>query len=403
MRKPIHLAIVTPFPPSATSIGQYGYYISRALALAGVFEQITVLTEIGPNTQPVQFLRGIRVERLWRRNYPNASWKIAARLHQLKPDLVWYNLGASMFGNSLLASVFGLFSPALSRIAGLPSVVTIHEIADCADLRTLGVPGGRLAILGARLIRFLMTRTDVVCVTLRQHLKWLAERYPNIRLMHIPHGVFDSPELLESFDEPNLLMFAHLAPFKGLELLLRVFRTLHLRYPALRLTVAGAEHPRFPGYVKRIRDAFGEHPAVQWLGYVPEVELRNIFARATIIVVPRLATTGSSSVLYRAAGWGRPIVGSDLSELRALVEEEGLWIEFCPCNDAVGLAASIERLLTNPARRRAQAHHNYRIVLRRLTLSHTCQAYIHAFNLALATHNSDIRIPIALQRTPEVP
>src|SRR3972149_5411351 len=40
----MHLAIVSPYPPNITGIGQYGYYVSRLLAQSGVFHRITVLT-----------------------------------------------------------------------------------------------------------------------------------------------------------------------------------------------------------------------------------------------------------------------------------------------------------------------------------------------------------------------
>jgi glycosyltransferase involved in cell wall biosynthesis len=237
---------------------------------------------------------------------------------------------------------------------------------------------------------------------LRRHVECLAARNPNACLMHIPHGLFDPPELLASSGDLELLIFGMLSPFKGLELLLDVLRDFHRRSPSLRLTIAGAEHPRFPSYVSRVRHAFGEHPAIHWLGYVPEAKLRNVFARATIVVLPYLATTGSSSVVYRAAGWGRPIVASDLPELQAIAEGDRLWIEFFPSGDRASLAATLERLLADPALRVAQAQHNYDTVARHLTLAHTCQAYLRAFDLALATRKSDIRIPIPVQLTLEV-
>ena len=394
MEQPVHLAIVTPFPPVRTGIGQYAYHISRALARSGMFSRITLLTEAAPNTRRIEYDQQVRIERLWHSNRLDTSWKLAVRLEQLQPDLVWYNLGASIFGHSPLVNMFGLFSPVLSRMTSLPSVVTLHELIEQADLQALRVPGGRLALWAARFIRFLTTQADVVCLTLRQHAEWLSARNLNTRLMHIPHGVFDVPEILESSSEPELLIFGHVAPFKGLELLLEIFRDLHAGYPSLRLTIAGAEHPRFPTYLESVRQTFGEHPAIRWLGYVPEAELRHIFACATIVVLPYSATTGSSSVLYRAAGWGRPIVASNLPELRAIAEEERLWVEFFPPGDGASLAVTLERLLADPVRRAAQAHHNYRTVMNHLTLAHSCQAYLRAFELALINRKRDLRVPV---------
>jgi glycosyltransferase involved in cell wall biosynthesis len=402
MKRSPHLVIVTPFPPSANGIGRYGAYVSAALARRQVFAHITVLTAVAPNTPPVEQRHGLTIERIWRPDMLDASWKIAVRLQQLHPDLVWFNLGASTWGRSPLANIGGLLSPTFCRRLGLPSVATVHEMVELADLRALAVPGGRLATWGTRLIRRLSTIADVVCVTLRRHAAWLAARQRNVRVVHIPHGVFDTPELLPTANEPEVLMFSSLTPFKGLELLLDVVRQLHGRHPQLRLTVAGAEHMRFPGYAHSVRRLFGTHPAVRWQGYVPEPALRDVFARAAVVVLPYTATTGSSSVVYRAAGWGRPIIASDLPELRAIAAEEGLWLQFFRSGDHAGLMSSLERLLCDGALRAAQARHNYDMVTDHLTLDHTCDAYLRAFDLALAAHSSTWRINVPLEHHLEV-
>jgi glycosyltransferase involved in cell wall biosynthesis len=271
-------------------------------------------------------------------------------------------------------------------------------MAEQVDLQALRAAGGQLAGVGARLIRFLTTRSDVICVTLRRHEQWLAARDPKARLIHIPLGVYDRPEILAESGGRELLLFGNFAPYKGLELLLEVFRDLYRRDPATRLTIAGSDHHRFPGYLARVRESFGNHEGVRWLGPVPEPALRELFARATIVTLPYRASTGSSSVLYRAAGWGRPVVASDLPELRATADEPNLEVEFFRNGDPAGLKAALERLFGDPDLRANRARHNLIAVQRGLTLTHTSQAYLHAFDLALATHKSDIRIPGPLLR-----
>jgi glycosyltransferase involved in cell wall biosynthesis len=382
----MHLAIVTPFPPVKSSIGQYGFYLSEALAQTGKFTGITVLTQIAPGTEQVDSKLPFRVERLWRLNRFDTSLKILNRLKQVKPDLVWYNLGASTFGRSPLSNVAGLLSPALSKLINIPTVVTLHEVIEHADLQALHAPGGPLALWGAKLIQYISIQADLVCVTLHQHAEYLSQSNSNIQVMHIPHGTFTPPVLLPDSANLEILFFGYIAPFKGLELLLKVFRDLHSHYPLLNLTIAGGEHPRFPGYLKDIKRSYRDNPAIRWLGYVPENELRQVFSRATLVVLPSIATTGSSSVLYRAAAWGRAIIASDLPELRAVTNEEKLWIEFFPSGDEDNLRITIERLLMDTAQRKAQAHHNYKIIKEHLTLTHTSQAYLQAFELVLKNH-----------------
>ena len=386
----MHLAIVSPFPPNITGIGQYGYRVSGAVARSGAFDRITLLAEWAPHAEPVEAWNGVNVERIWQRDRVDVGWNVTARLLQLRPDVVWYNIGASVFGSTPLASLTGLLSPMLIHTIRLPSVVTLHEMVEQADLRALEAPGGPLVGWGARLLTFLTTRTDVVCVTLRRYADWLKERVPRPFVAHIPLSAYDPPEMLPESGEQELLIFATFTPYKGLELLLDAFRELRVRHPSLRLTVAGAEHPRFPGYVDDVRNALGDQPAIRWLGNVPEPALRDMFSRASMVVLPYTAATGSSSVLHRAVAWGRPVVLSDLPEMRAVVEEENLRAEFFASGDRNSLTAAIERLLADPALRTVQAHHNYQATLR-MTLEDTCRAYLRTFALAMALHHDDAR------------
>jgi glycosyltransferase involved in cell wall biosynthesis len=196
--------------------------------------------------------------------------------------------------------------------------------------------------------------------------------------------------MLPENGEQELLIFATFTPYKGLELLLDAFHKLCTRHPSLRLTVAGAEHPRFPGYVDGVRSALGNHPAIRWLGRVPETALRDVFSRATIVVLPYTAATGSSSVLHRAVAWGRPVVLSDLPEMCAVIEEENLSAEFFASGDRNSLIATIERLLVDPALRTSLAYHNYKVTAR-MTLEDTCRAYLRAFAVAVSLHHGDAR------------
>ena len=386
----MHLAIVSPFPPNITGIGQYGYRVSGALARSGAFDRITLLAEWAPHAEPVEAWNGVNVERIWRRDRVDVGWIVTARLLQLRPDVVWYNIGASVFGSTPLASLSGLLSPMLIHAFRLPTVVTLHEMVEQADLRALKAPGGPLAGWGARLLTFLTTRADVACVTLRRYVDWLTERVPRLSVAHIPLSAYDPPEMLPQSGERELLFFATLTPYKGLELLLDAFHELRVRYPSLRLTVAGAEHPRFPRYVDDVRNALGDQPAIRWLGNIPEPALRDMFSRASMVVLPYTAATGSSSVLHRAVAWGRPVVLSDLPEMRAAVEEENLRAEFFASGDRNSLVAAIERLLADPAQGTSLAYHNYQVIAR-MTMEDTCRAYLRAFALAMALHHGEAR------------
>jgi glycosyltransferase involved in cell wall biosynthesis len=385
----MHLAVVSPFPPAITGIGQYGYHVTRAIAQTASFDRITVLagarehqnsrsgiTEIDYCWEPGQFLT------------PHI---ISSRIRQIEPDLVWFNLGASIFGRSPLSNLLGMLTPFITRRMGYPTVVTLHELVELADLRALNVPGGIFAPLGARILTKLATQADVLCLTMRHYAERLSAR--GLDCVHIPIGAYNEPELLEENSAPELLFFTTLAPFKGLELLLDAFESLKPEFSRLRLTIAGAEHARFPGYGRDLKARFNGTKNIYWRGHVAEENVKDLFRQAQVVVLPYTASTGSSSVLYQAATWGRAVVVSDLAENRELARENDLQIQFFQSGNRESLQASIRALLNSPALRLEQAGHNLGSI-RRIRPTVTCDQYIHAFNRALARHKITGLVPL---------
>ena len=400
----MHLAIISPYPPTITGIGQYGYHASRLLADCGEFSKITVLH--GPAGAPGEGVDTARsptplaVQAGWRPGQWDTGGQIAARLRTLNPDMVWFNLGVSIFGKSPLGNLSGFLSVAWAHAIGLPTVVTLHELPELADLRALKAPGGAFSLHGARLLAWLATRADVVCLTMQRYVEWLTARRPGPRYLHIPTAAYHPPLRLPEPATPELLFFSTFAPFKGLETLLEAFGILRGEYPALRLTVAGARHMRFPDYPQQIRAAYAGLPGVNWLGQVAESEIRGLFQRAGVVVLPYLASTGSSSVLMQAAAWGRSMVVSDLDEIRSVVSDNGLDVTFFRRGQAAALAEALKAQLDSGAQRRSQVEHNLAALSRRGPEA-MCQAYLQAFNLALEAKRSPKRIPIPQPLPPE--
>lgn len=388
----MQLAIVTPYPPRITGIGQYGYHVSRLLANSGVFSKVTVLT--GHNGVPhTDVPAPIGIEHGWDPDQWHAGKAIPDALARIRPDLVWFNLGVSVFGREPLSNLSGFLSILEVKRRKMPTVVTLHELPELTDLRALRAPGGFLARYGARLMTDIAIRGDVTCLTTRHYADWLARHRDGANLVHIPLGAYGAADPLPETDLPELLLFTTLAPFKGVELLLRAFRAMKESFPDLRLTIAGAEHARFPGYIERIRKAYSHMEGVRWLGQVPESEIRTLFRRAQLVVLPYLASTGSSSVLWQAARYGRPLVVADLDDIRSTVNETGLDVAFFKRGDVRSLESTIKTMLRFPTCRRAQIRTNL-AVARRHSPEETCQAYLQAFNLALANRSSTKRIPL---------
>ena len=389
----MHLAIVSPFPPTITGIGQYGYHVTRALAKSGAFSRITVLAGSHLDGEKPNHLGLTEIDYCWAPGQWKARTAILSRLNRLNPDVVWFNLRMAMFGESPWLSASGMLTPMFTHWMGYPTVVTFHELVELSDFQTLDAPGGVLAPIGARLITNLATQADVVCLTMQKHLKWFAKQRPSVDCTHIPLGAYHEPVLTAENGKTELLLFNMLAPFKGVELLLEVFPALKQEFPQLQLTIAGEEHPRFSGYAQFIRNRYANLKDIQWLGKIPDEDVSDLFQHAQIVVLPYKASTGASSALYQAAASGRAIVASDLSEIRALAQEGNFQVEFFENGNAEGLRNAIRNLLIAPERRLAQAQNNFKAI-QNARLEITCHRYLQVFNRALAKRNSLKRIAI---------
>jgi len=393
----MHLVIVSPFPPAITGIGQYGYHVTRALATSGVFARITVLAGSHLNGTSPNHLGSTELEYCWAPGQWQARTAILSRVKRLSPDLVWFNAGASIFGKSPWVNVSGLLTPMFVQRMGYPTIVTLHELVELTDLRTLNAPGGPFAKAGAQLLTKITSQADLVCLTMKNYAEWLSAR--NVDCTHIPIGAYHEPEMLAESDSQELLFFTTLAPFKGLELLLKAFEVLRREYPKLKLTIAGSEHVRFPNYACELKSRFSDMAGIQWLGQTSEDDVIELFRRAQIIVLPYTASTGSSSVLYQAATWGRPVVASNLSEIKKLAIESDLQVEFFENGNIQSLCVSLRKLLDSKETRCNQSTHNFNIIQH--TRPHeTCRKYIQAFNRALEKRRSPKRIttPITEQK-----
>ncbi len=375
----MHLGIVSPFPPEISGIGQYGWNLAHGLAGTGRFERLTVFSArphpaLRPADAPAPHPR-IAVRSVWDRGAPLAGRRVLQAVRAARPDVLWFNLGFSVFGASRAANFSGLAGPWLVQQAGYPAVVTLHEIFEATPPHSVGARNGRLTAWGARAATHLLLRAQAVCVTLRRYADHLRRAYGAANIQHIPHGAFAAPEALpRGAGPPEILMLATHAPHKGLATLLEALPRVRAARPEVRLIIAGSDHPRFAGYLAEVRAQWGRVEHLEWRERLTELELRELFARASVVVAPYLASTGASSVVHRAAAFGRPLVVSDLPDFRALAEEEGLRLDYAPPGDAPALAAGLLRQLADRERAAAQTRHNLR-AMQAMSLEQTSARY----------------------------
>jgi glycosyltransferase involved in cell wall biosynthesis len=166
----------------------------------------------------------------------------------------------------------------------------------------------------------------------------------------VPHG--DESVFLRGqpkpVDEsgPVVLFFGTLMAYKGLDLLLEAFERVRARRPESSLVVAGTPSGDFDlEELRRTADRIGGisvHP-----GYVPIPQVASFFNEARVVVAP-YRYANASGVVELARTFARPVVGTAVGDLPAVIEDgrTGLLV---PPNDPAALATALLRLLDDPA------------------------------------------------------
>ncbi len=135
------------------------------------------------------------------------------------------------------------------------------------------------------------------------------------------------------------------APLKGTQHLLRAMAILRPAYPDLRLTVVG--QARSGGPTERLIDELGIAGTVTFRAQLGTDEIRALYARATLAVVPS-EYEGFGLPAGEAMACGVPVVAAAGGALPEVVGDAGIVV---PVRDPQALAEGIRRLLESPTER----------------------------------------------------
>jgi glycosyltransferase involved in cell wall biosynthesis len=376
------ICLVSAFPPSRRGLNEYGFHIARELQRDPLLS-VTILGDELDSSQPE--LDDFHVVRCWKFNALNNPARILRQLHELKPDVVWFNLLFSTFGSHPVRAFAGLTTPVLSRLSGTYTHITLHHLIDNIDLQDAGVRYPRSYRLGGNVATRMLLMANSVSVLLPAYRRTLIEKYNGDNVHFRAHGVLSArPELprfeLRGNPEHRILAFGKWGTYKRLELLIESFHEVVQRCPLARLIVAGGDHPATPGYVESVARRFAYDPNIRFTGYVEEEKLAALFASATLMVMPYSSATGSSGVAHMACEYGLPIVCADIPDFREMGTDEQLAISFFKIDDAHSLADCIVELLGNPAEQREMGEANFSAALRQ-TMPMIIQKYMRSFRL----------------------
>ena len=376
------ICLVSAFPPSKRGLSEYGYHIARELQNDPVLS-VTVLADTFEGKEPE--LPEFDVLRVWDFNSFRNPLKLLRTIRQIKPDVVWFNLLFSTFGDKPVQAALGLTTPVLTRLFGCYTHITLHHLMDNIDLTHAGVKQKRLYMFAGNIMTRVLLMANSVSVLLPAYRRTLLEKYRGENVHFRAHGILSArPEYpdfsLRNNPEQRILAFGKWGTYKRLELLIDAFARLSENLPNARLIIAGGNHPMTPGYVEAVAERFEGSPKVEFTGYVAEDAIPELFRSASLMVMPYSSATGTSGVAHLAGEYGVPIVCADISDFREMANDEGLAVEFYTKGDPESLAECMSGLLSDEQRQREMGEQNFYAALRQ-TMPQIIRQYLRAFDL----------------------
>ena len=221
---------------------------------------------------------------------------------------------------------------------GRPLVLTAHDI-----LPREPHPGQR------RAQRRLYERFDAI-ITHSEHGRARLQDelgVPAQRVHVIAHGAFahlvEGPEQPPPFatEQPVVLFFGLLRPYKGLDVLLEAWRGIE----GAELWIAGMPRMDIAPLTARAPAGVRLDPR-----FVPEPQLRGYFRRADVVVLP-YREADQSGVLFTALAFGKPLIVSDIGGLAELAAEGAA--RAVTAGDADALRVALRELIGDPSARQA--------------------------------------------------
>ena len=143
--------------------------------------------------------------------------------------------------------------------------------------------------------------------------------------------------------DQTLLFFGQIAPYKGLEYLVRAMGHLARENTRLRLIIAGRMKPGHANYWAKIKNEIGgldlAGKVLESVHFIPDTEVEFFFKAADAVVIPYIEIF-QSGVPFLSYSFGLPVIATDVGSLRDDIIEAKTGF-LCKSRDSGDLARAI--------------------------------------------------------------
>jgi phosphatidylinositol alpha-mannosyltransferase len=153
-----------------------------------------------------------------------------------------------------------------------------------------------------------------------------------------------SPIITKERNSFNILYLGRLDQRKGVLVAINAFRKIKDKFPNAKLLIAGK------GPLEKSAKSLVQHlqleDSCQFFGYVKQKDLPGFYTSADVYIAPALGGEAQGIVLLEAMACGLPVVASNISGYKEVVEDNKTGL-FFKVNDADDLADKMQKVFSN--------------------------------------------------------
>ncbi len=342
--------VVTALTPSRIGLREYGRYLYDACSAFPDVKFIFASDRDDSIDQLVPLVGNAHVERVWTYNSVTNPLRIVRLALAERPDVIWFNLISTSFGDRPIPAFLGLMTPFLLKLFGFRIFITLHHISAFLDFENtryksfkylfkffLGISEQMLALSGS------------VALLLDKYVSHFRSAYFFAKPFRMPHGFPNYPGLVNPKKCKRILVFGKFGSYKKLDFPISIISALRDLDPNWTMTVAGSSHPSYPGYFEYFSNKYSNTPGIDFIGYVKDDSIPDLFNGCGVVLLPYSSATGVSGVAHIAAAFGLPVVAASIDDFLNMGEEEKIGIKFFQTDDVQDAVAVISELMGEPS------------------------------------------------------